>query len=361
MRFFISLLFPFILMTAEPATLRQAAGPRFLIGTAIMSSATENPQRAALIAEQFNCLTGENEFKPDALEHVQGKFTFENADKIVAFAREHGMKVIGHNLCWHQQSPAWMYSDASGKPLPREQALANLKSHIDGVVTHFKGKVIGWDVVNEALGDSKEYLRDTPAQRTIGDDFIERAFEFAHAADPDVELYYNDYNIESPAKREKVIRLIRELKAKGLRIDGVGIQGHWSLDYPDAKMVDDSISAFASAGVKVMITELDIDVLPHSKGGADISATEKNGTNPYTNGCPAAVLEQQAKRYAELFAVFMKHRDVITRITFWGVDDGASWLNNWPTPGRTNYPLLWDRQLQPKPAFFSVLKAISAL
>src|SRR5450432_1263820 len=196
---------------SAPTTLRQAADSHLLIGTAIMSGATENPQRAALIAEQFNCLTGENEFKVDSLEHVQGKFTFEGADKIIAFAQQHDMKVVGHNLCWHQQSPAWMFADADKKPLPREQALANLKNHIDTVVKHFKGNVIGWDVVNEAMSDSpKEYLRDTPAHRAIGDDFIEKAFEFAHAADPDVALYYNDYNIEEPAKREKVIRLIRQ-------------------------------------------------------------------------------------------------------------------------------------------------------
>ena len=295
----------------------------------------------------------------DSLEHVQGKFTFEGADKIIAFAQQHDMKVVGHNLCWHQQSPAWMFADADKKPLPREQALANLKNHIDTVVKHFKGNVIGWDVVNEAMSDSpKEYLRDTPAHRAIGDDFIEKAFEFAHAADPDVALYYNDYNIEEPVKREKVIRLIRQLKAKNLRIDGVGIQGHWLINHTDPKTVDDAITAFTNEGMKVMITEMDIDVLPR-KSGAEISATEKLGANPYKDGCPPEVLQQQADRYAAFFAVFMKHRDVVTRITFWGVDDGTSWLNGWPVKGRTNYPLLFDRELKPKPAFFAVLKSIS--
>jgi endo-1,4-beta-xylanase len=354
------MLAPSFAQQPQPMTLRQAAGARLLIGVAIMSSATENPQRAALIAEQFNCLTGENEFKPDSLEHVQGKFNFAGADKIIAFAQQHDMKVVGHNLCWHQQSPPWMFADAGKKPLPREQALANLKSHIDAVVKHFKGNVIGWDVVNEAIGDSpNEFLRDTPAHRAIGDDYVEKAFELAHAADPSAELYYNDYNIETPGKREKAIKLIRSLKAKGLRIDAVGIQGHWQLNSPDTKMIDSAISAFADVGVKVMITELDIDVLPRKASGADISATEKVGIDPYKNGCPPAVLEEQAKRYGELFAVFMKHRDDVTRITFWGIDDGTSWLNNWPVRGRTNYPLLWDRQCQAKPAFFAVLKSIS--
>ena len=179
----------------------------------------------ALVAQQFDCLTAENEFKPRSLQPQPGKFNFAAADRIVEFARRHGMKVVGHTLCWHSQSPAWMFRGPDGKPLPRDEALRNLKDHIDAVVGHFKGKVVGWDVVNEAISDAKdEYLRDTPARRAIGDDYIVKAFEFAHAADPDAELYYNDYGNENPGKREKTIRLIRELKARGVRLDAVGIQ-----------------------------------------------------------------------------------------------------------------------------------------
>ena len=206
-------------------TLRHAVKGRFLIGTAVMSRRLDDPRLAALVAQQFDCLTAENEFKPRSLQPQPGKFNFAAADKIVAFAQSHRMKVVGHTLCWHGQSPAWMFRGPDGKPLPRDEALRNLKGHIDAVVGHFKGKVVGWDVVNEAISDAKdEYLRDTPARRAIGDDYIVKAFEFAHAADPDAELYYNDYGNENPGKREKTIRLIRELKAKGVRLDAVGIQ-----------------------------------------------------------------------------------------------------------------------------------------
>jgi endo-1,4-beta-xylanase len=343
-----------------PTTLRQAAG-NWLIGAAVTSRDIENPQRADLVAEQFNCLTAANEFKVDSLQHVKGTFTFERADKILAFAQQHDMKMVGHNLCWHNQIPKWMFADASGKPLPREEALANLKTHIDTVMTHFKGKVLGWDVVNEVCADGgSDYLRVTPARKAIGDDYIEKAFEFAHAADPDAELYYNDYNIENPGKREKALKLIRDLKSKGLRIDAVGIQGHWMLKQPFPKVIDDAIVAFANAGVKVMFTEVDIEMLPRNQSGADINGMEPNNPNPYPNGLPPELVQAEANRYAELFKVFKKHRDVITRITFWGVDDGSSWLNNWPTVGRTNYPMLWDRQFKPKPAFDAVMKVLAS-
>ena len=197
--------------TSAPGdSLRHAVNGRFLIGTAVMSRRLDDPKLAALVAQQFDCLTGENEFKPMSLQPQPGKFNFAGADRIVDFAQHNGMKVVGHTLCWHSQSPRFLFRGPDGKPLPRDEALRNLKGHIDAVVGHFKGKVIGWDVVNEALSDAKDgYLRDTPARRAIGDDYLVKAFEFAHAADPDVELYYNDYSNEQPEKREKTIRLIR--------------------------------------------------------------------------------------------------------------------------------------------------------
>jgi endo-1,4-beta-xylanase len=344
--------------TTQP-TLRQVAGQRLLIGGAIMAADLEDPKVANLIATELSTLTGGNEFKPDFLQREKGKFTFERADRIIDFAQKHDIKVVGHTLCWHQQTPAWMFQKPDKTPLSRDEALANLKTHIETVMQHFKGKVIGWDVVNEGIADDpKQYIRDTPARRAIGDDFIIKAFELAHAADPDVELYYNDYNIDAPYKRDRALRLIRDLKAAGVRLDAVGIQGHWLLNSPPASEVDEAIAAFAKEGVKVMITEMDIDVLPRKSAGAEISATEKEGFDPYKNGIPADILKQQAKRYGELFAVFMKHREHITRITLWGIDDGRSWLNNWPVRGRTNYPMLWDRQLKSKPAYEAVLKEL---
>jgi endo-1,4-beta-xylanase len=348
--------------TTEGKTLRQAAGNRMLIGAAIMSSQLDDPKLAQLIAGQFDCLTAENEMKPASLEGAKGQFTFEAGDKIVAFAQAHDMKVIGHNLCWHAQSPPWLYADENKKPLPREQALANMREHIDGVMSHYKGKVLGWDVVNEAIADSEPYLRDTPARKAIGDDYVVQAFKIAHEADPDAQLYYNDYNIEAAYKRPKGLRLIKELKAAGVRIDGVGIQGHWLLDKLDLKEIEDGIKAFSDLGVKVMITELDVDPLPRAKGGragADVSATERGGLDPYKERLPDDVQRKLANAYGDLFRLFLKYPSV-TRVTFWGTHDGTSWLNNYPTRGRTNHPMLWDRQLQPKPAFEAVVEALQS-
>jgi endo-1,4-beta-xylanase len=313
------------------------------------------------IATQFDCLTAENEFKPDELETQPGVFDFSHADKIIAFAEAHHMKVVGHNLCWHNQTPAWMFQDSNGKPLPREVALANLKRHIDNVVGHFKGKVIGWDVVNEAISDTDgEYLRPTPALRAIGDDYIAKAFEFAHAADPDVQLYYNDYSIENPDKLAKTLRLIRDLKSKGAHIDAVGVQGHFMLIYPGAPdALDNAINAFSAEGLKVMVTELDLEVLPRQTAGAEVTATEKGGLNPYPDTLPADVSKAQADFYAKTFQVILKHPGVVTRVTFWGPNDANSWLNNWPVRGRTNHPLLWDRNLQSKPAFDAVMHVLT--
>jgi endo-1,4-beta-xylanase len=343
-------------------TLRDAVHGRFLIGAAVMSRHLDNSALAALVAEQFDSLTGENEFKPSSLHPRPGTFGFTAADKIVDFAQHHRMKVIGHTLCWHSQSPAWLFRGPDGKPLPRDEALRNLKDHIDGVVGHFQGKVLGWDVVNEAISDAKDgYLRDTPARRAIGDDYILKAFEFAHAADPDAELYYNDYGNEHPEKLEKTIRLIRDLKAKGARLDAVGIQAHLRLDDPDAPdRLDRAISAYAAEGVKVMLTELDVDVLPRRARGADVAAREQGGANPYRSGLPPEVAEAQARFYAQVFRVVLKHPGVVTRVTFWGTHDGTSWLNFWPVRGRTNHPLLWDRDLNPKPALRAIRDALAA-
>jgi endo-1,4-beta-xylanase len=347
---------------ASAGTLRDAAHGRFLIGAAVMARQLDNPKLAALAAEQFDCVTAENEFKPASLQPQRGRFNFAPADRIVDFAGRHEMKVVGHTLCWHSQAPAWLFRGPDRKPLPRDEALRNLKDHVDAVVKHFKGKVIGWDVVNEAISDRKnEYLRDTPARRAIGDDFIVRAFEFAHAADPDAELYYNDYNNEKPEKREKTIRLIRELKAAGVRLDAVGIQSHFLLSDADAPdRLDEAIAAYAAEGVKVVITELDVDVLPRKSRGADVSARERAGIDPYKEGLPAEVAEAQARYYQRIFQAVLRHPGVVTRVTFWGTHDGTSWLNSWPAGRRTNYPLPWDRALKPKPALGAVLEALAA-
>jgi endo-1,4-beta-xylanase len=331
-----------------------------LIGTAIMASHLDDPRHARLIAEQFNCITPGNEMKPDALQRVKGRFTFERADRIVAFAQAHGMEVIGHTLVWHNQAPKWLFEDESGNPLPREVALANMKDHITTVMRHYKGRVKGWDVVNEAIPDGPGDLRETPAQRAIGDDYVLKAFEFAHEADPDAELYYNDYNIERDYKRDRALRLVRRVRDAGLRIDGVGIQGHWLLESPDIAEIERGIKAYLDEGFNVMITELDIDPLPRrGGGGADLSAAEREGLDPYKNGLPDEMQQKLADRYREVFALLMRYPQV-SRVTFWGTTDDNTWLNNFPVRGRTNHPLLWDRQYQPKPAFDAVYRVLQS-
>ena len=340
-------------------TLREAAQGHFLVGCAVQSADLDDPKQAALVASQFDCLTAENEMKPDALQAQKGVFTFEAADRIVAFAQAHDMRVIGHNLLWHQQSPKWMFEGADGKPLPREEALANLKTHIQTVVRHFKGRVHGWDVVNEAVDDSGPYLRDTPALRAIGEDYVARAFQFAREADPDVELYYNDYNIEVDYKRDKAVRLLESLEAAGVRPDALGIQGHWLIGSPETEEIERGIQKFKGMGYKLMFTEVDVDPLPRGSAGADINATEQGKADPYPRGLPPDVQTKLADRYGELMRLIMKYDADVTRVSFWGTYDGTSWLNDFPVRGRTNHPLLFDRDRRPKPAFTAVIDAIA--
>jgi endo-1,4-beta-xylanase len=350
---------------AQAQTLKQAYRGVFHIGAALPPAifTGQDPRGAALVAEQFDTISPENSLKWALIHPRPGVYAFDEADHYVAFGQTHGLFTIGHTLVWHQQVPDWVFQDDHGKRLGREALLARLHDHIATVVGRYRGKIAGWDVVNEALADDGS-LRQTPWLQIIGPDYIEKAFEFAHEADPAAELYYNDYSLENPEKRRGALALVARLKAKGVPIVAVGLQDHNSLDWPSAQLEDETLSDFARLGVKLNISELDVDVLPRpaANGSADISArfAATAGSNPYTRGLPAPVQVDLAKRYAALFAVFVKHRAEIERVTFWGVDDGGSWLNGWPIPGRTNHPLLFDRQDRPKPAFDAVLHAADA-
>lgn len=342
----------------QAPSLKQAAPERVTIGAAIPARLLDDPRLAALVAREFASITAENEMKPHSLQPRRGEFNWAPADRIVAFAQAHDIEIIGHTLVWHQQSPRWMFEDEHGNPLPREVALQNMREHITAVVQRYKGKVKGWDVVNEAIPDGPGALRDTPALRAIGDDYILKAFEFAHAADPDVELYYNDYNIEHDYKRERGLALVQRIRDAGLRIDGVGIQGHYMLGGPSIAEIERGIKAYTDAGFKVMITELDVDPLPRRQGGgADLNATEREAADPYRDGFPPEMQEKLAERYRALFELFLRNSSV-TRITFWGTTDAYTWLNGWPVRGRTNHPLLWDRQANPKPAYDAVRQTL---
>ncbi|MEM8874241.1 MAG: endo-1,4-beta-xylanase [Planctomycetota bacterium] len=345
--------------TREP-TLPEAAEGRFLIGTAIMARALDDPAVADLIRTQYNAITAENELKPKSVQPEPGAFDFTAGDKLADFAEANDIALIGHTLVWHQQAPAWMFEDEAGEPLPRDEALENMRAHIHTVVKHFKGRVHGWDVVNEAISDNGPYLRDTPALRAIGDDYVIKAFEFAREADPDVELYYNDFNIELDYKRDKALRLLAELDAAGVRPDRVGIQGHWLIGGPDIEQLERGLTAYFDAGYDIDITELDIDMLPRDAAGADLDISPGAVGNPYADGLPDERQQALADRYREIFELLTKYDERISRVTFWGTHDGATWLNGWPVRGRTNHPLLFDRQLQPKPAFDAVIEVLQA-
>jgi endo-1,4-beta-xylanase len=348
---------------AAPAqsTLKDAFTNNFRVGAALNTSVFtgENKAEASIVETQFNTISPENVLKWESVHPAAGKYDFSLADRYVEFGVKNKMFIVGHNLIWHSQTPDWVFHNADGTPANRETLLARMREHIATVVGRYRGKIGGWDVVNEAL-NSDGTLRNSQWRKIIGDDYIAKAFEFAHEADPKAELYYNDYSCEDLPKRTGALALLKSLQAQGVKIRGMGLQGHYRLDGPPVSDVDETISAIAKLGLKVMITELDIDVLPTATDvrSADVSFTFKGRAelNPYTNGLPDSVQQQLAQRYADLFFVFVKHRGEVTRVTFWGVADGDSWLNEWPVQGRTSYPLLFGRDGKIKPAFTSVLK-----
>jgi endo-1,4-beta-xylanase len=343
-------------------TLKQAYKKDFLIGVAINQRqfTGEDTNGAALIAQQFNSISPENVLKWEPIQPRPGAdgYNFGPGDAYVEFGEKNGMYIIGHTLVWHNQTPRWVFQDDNGRPLSGTNAadrallLQRMHDHIQTVVGRYKGRIKCWDVVNEALNEDGT-LRQSPWLKIIGDDYIAKAFQYAHEADPDAILRYNDYALENEPKRKGAIALIKKLQAEGIPVTAVGLQDHANLEWPTAEQEDATISDFAKLGVKVMITELDINLLSRNRS-ADVSEVQRQVmSNNYTNGLPASVQQALAKRYGDLFSVFVKHRNDIALVTFWGLTDGDSWLNR----GRMNYPLLFDRQWQPKPAFDAVIKA----
>jgi len=343
----------------QQTTLKDAYQGCFLVGAALAPAqfTGEDERETQLVKAQFNSITPENVLKWALIHPRPDTFDFSPADKYVEFGEQNRMFIIGHNLVWHAQTPQWVFEDKDGKPVTREVLLERMHDHIMKVVGRYKGRIKGWDVVNEALNEDGT-LRQSPWMKIIGEDYLEKAFRFAHEADPDAELYYNDYSLENEAKRKGALELVRKLKADGVPITGVGLQDHVGLDWPSPDQIDATINAFGKLGVKVMITELDVDVLPSVTRGADVSLNVASDPklNPYPNGLPDTVQQQLSRRYADLFGAYAKHCGLVTRVTFWGVTDKDSWKNNWPVRGRTNYPLLFDRNAQPKPAFDAVIR-----
>ena len=335
-------------------TLKDALKDKFLIGVAMNEAQiTEaDSSSVAIIKNHFNSITAENCMKSEELQPVEDEFNFKLADQFVKFGEENNMYIIGHTLVWHSQAPKWFFTDATGKDVTREVLIQRMKKHINTVVGRYKGKVKGWDVVNEAFEDDGSW-RNSKFYQIIGEDYIRLAFQFAHEADPDADLYYNDYSMSHEGRRNTVVKMVKDLKSQGVRIDGVGLQGHMDMVFPDLDEFEKSMLAFAETGVKLMITELDVTVLPRPgmDVGAEISASfeYQQKLNPYAEGLPDSVSIALNNRYNDIFKLFLKHSDILERVTLWGVYDGQSWRNNWPVRGRTDYPLIFDRNFQPKP------------
>ncbi len=324
----------------------------FPIGVAVSPQSLHNAD-TALIIQQFNSLTPENAMKVGPIHPKENVYNWKDADAIVDFAQRNHMRVRGHNLCWHEQNPDWWFKDSLGNHVSKKVLLKRLKQHITTVVNRYKGKIYAWDVVNEAIDDdSTKFLRNSKWYQICGDEFIIKAFEYAHAADPKAVLFYNDYNTERPEKMLRVYKLLKQLVDAKVPINAVGLQAHWSIYEPSKNELENTIQKFASLGLKIQITELDMSVYPWEKNKR---AKRPNEDEVYT---PEREQKQMAQ-YKMVFDIFRKYKQSITGVTFWNVTDKHSWLEDYPVPGRKNYPLLFDANARPKKAYWKVVKELN--
>ncbi|MEI7728584.1 MAG: endo-1,4-beta-xylanase [Verrucomicrobiota bacterium] len=341
-------------------SLRAAATGLFPVGVGISDRIPERAEDWPLLTTQFGAVTPENCLKPDPVQKEEGKFNFTQPDAFVNFATSNHLQMVGHCLVWAKddRTPPWFYRDGTN-PVSRELLLARMKTYIETVAGRYRGRIAMWDVVNEALDDGTNFLRPSGWSAVCGEEFIARAFEQAHAADPQALLIYNDYNNELPAKRAKQIRLVRSLREKHVPIHAIGLQGHYEIDRLPLAELEATLVAMREMGVKVVVSELDIDVIPRGGWWADGGKRREElaKLDPYRDGCPPEILKRQAEQYAQLFRLFRKHADVIARVSFWNLHDGQSWLNTFPWK-RVNHPLLFDREGKPKPAFDAVMDAL---
>ncbi|WP_454832874.1 endo-1,4-beta-xylanase [Pseudoxanthomonas wuyuanensis] len=355
--------------SAAQTSLKDAYSEAFLLGVAVNDDIVSgrDARSQALVPVHFNAITAENVMKNEVVNPRSGVYDFAAADAFVDFGEKHGMFIIGHTLVWHNQTPEWFFQDDAGRPNTREAQIERMRRHIEVVAGRYAGRVDAWDVVNEIIDEDGAYRPTIWVNRIgDGDELVRLAFAFASHYAPDTELYYNDFNAWLPEKRDGIVRMVKMLQKAGIRIDGIGIQGHWGLEYPRSDYIEAAIDAYAAPGLKVMITELDVDVLPLTKEGQIIGTGMahpqfqreefKRFLDPYPDGLPADVERRLSERYAELFRIFHRKRDAISRVSLWGVHDGMSWKNDYPIPHRTNYPLLFDRERKPKPALEAVLK-----
>jgi len=339
----------------DPA-LKTAYAEDFLVGSAIAPKHidTIGMRGKNLIMREYNTITPENIMKWEEINPEPEVFDWTEPDNFVQFGEDNDMFVVGHALVWHSQLSAYM-QEITDPELMRTA----MKAHIDAVAGRYKGRIDAWDVVNEALNEDGT-MRESVFFKVMGEDFMTEAFKMAEeAAGPETELYYNDYNMWNADKRDGAIRMLNRMRANGARIDGVGMQAHYSIVGPSIDTIEQAIAAYAAAGYQVMMTELDVTVLPNpwDLEGAEISQNFENSPfmNPFPESLPDSMQTVLADRYEDLFELYLKHADKIKRVTFWGVNDGHSWLNGWPITDRTNYPLLVDREYAPKPAYERVM------
>ena len=333
-------------------TLKDYFGDKFLIGVAVNvdQSWERDTLGAAIVKKHFNSVVAENCMKSEEIHPTPFTWNWDDADQFVKFGEENGMTVIGHCLIWHSQCSPWFFTDENGKQVSAEELKTRMRDHITAIVTRYRGRIKGYDVVNEAILDNGDY-RNSKFYEILGEEFIPWAFKCAHEADPDAELYYNDYSMALPGKREGVVKLVKSLKAQGLRIDAVGMQSHMGMEHPDFAEYEKTIQALIDAGVKVAITKLDMDAIPTVSFGASVEdeAAYSAQMNPYPEALPDSVSQIWNDRMKQVFSIYDKYQDHICRVTAWGVQDGDSWKNDWPMKGRTNYPLLFDRNYEMKP------------
>lgn len=351
-------------------SLKDAYADSFMIGAAIspLTISGRMPQAEELLLKHFNAVSPDNCLKPERVHPLPDTWRFNAADQYVQYAEDHDLWVLGHTLVWHNQTPDFYWFRPDGTPKSREELIETMREHIETVAGRYAGRIDAWDVVNEIIGEYGEYREKGWVKAFGGDGYevVRNAFIFADRYAPDAELYYNDFNVWRPAHVDGIVTMVKKLQSENIRIDGVGIQAHWGLNYPKTEYIEHAIDTLASLGVKVMITELDVDVLPITREGQVIgqSLTEpqyqleefKEYLDPYQDGMPADVAKQLDDRYEELFRIFLKHRDQIDRVTLWGITDDSSWKNGYPVPNRTNYPLLFNRDYTAKPAVDALLR-----
>jgi endo-1,4-beta-xylanase len=350
----------------NPATLKEALKDKFHIGAALNEALIDRRDTAGIrvLEQQFSAIVPENCMKSMHIHPEENRYDFTLPDRFVALGERNGMWVTGHTLIWHSQLAPWFCTDGEGNNVGPDVLKQRMKAHISAIVGRYKGRIKGWDVVNEAILDNGD-LRPSKFYEILGEEFIPLAFRYAHEADPEAELYYNDYNEWLPGKRDAIVKLVKSLKEQGVRIDGVGMQGHVDMAYPTLETYEEAILAYSDAGVKVMVTEFDLSILPmpDRNVGADIATdyAYREEINPYEAGVPAEKMQEWTRRMGDFFDLFLKHRDKITRVTMWGIADGDSWKNDFPVRGRTDYPLLFDRAHQPKAVVDRIIQSASEL